>query len=311
MAMLRRNLKWEESNNGFSVFLGKEMSMLNMVPVVGDKDILEQIKKRVQEIRSYQPRVGVFGGSGVGKSSLCNALFGREMAKISDVKAGTRNPQEITIGAEGVNGGIILIDVPGIGEDLEHHKEYTDLYTSLAPTLDLVLWAIKADDRGYASSLDTYNKVSQTEGSPPVLFVITQVDKTNPIRDWNVKERKPGEAQIKNILEKESDVSTRFNVSTKEIISVSSEEKYNLKELIDLIVEVLPNEKKFSVTREAKEENVTEEAREKAEKGVWDAVKEFAGEVWDSIKDKAVDVLIASAPVIAKKVWERLKGWFS
>lgn len=285
--------------------------MLNMVPVVGDKDILEQIKKRVQEIRSYQPKVGVFGNSGVGKSSLCNALFGRDIAPISDVEACTRTPQEILIGAEGPNGGIILIDVPGIGEDQARHEEYTNLYASLAPKLDLVLWAIKADDRSYASGLDAYEKVFRAKNAPPVVFVVTQVDKTNPIRNWNEKEGKPGEDQLVNIALKENDVSKRFDISAKRIISVSSEEKYHLKELIDLIVEVLPNEKKFSVTREAKEENVTEEARERAEKGVWDAVKEFAGEVWDSIKDKAVDILIESAPVIAKKVWEKLKGWFS
>ena len=63
---------------------------------------------------SYTPKVGVFGNSGVGKSSLCNAIFGKEVAKISDVEACTRKPQEILIGSE--NSGIVLVDVPGIGE---------------------------------------------------------------------------------------------------------------------------------------------------------------------------------------------------
>lgn len=84
---------------------------------------------------------------------------------------------------------------------------------------------------------------------------------------------------------------------------------YNLQNLVDLVVEVLPNEKKFSFTREAKEENVSTEARKAAEKGIWDSVKDFAGEAWDTVKDKVVDALIASAPKIISAAKEWIKSW--
>ena len=267
------------------------------------EQLVQEISKRITRIRSYTPKVGVFGNSGVGKSSLCNALFGREVAKISDVEACTRKPQEILLGSE--NGGITLIDVPGIGEDPAHQKEYTALYKSLAPELDLVLWAIKADDRNYASALDSYKEVfSSEEKLPPVLFVITQTDKTNDTEDWDHQEYKPI---------KENDVSRRFGVSANQIISIAVSKKgksYNLKELVDLVVEALPNEKKFSFTREAKQENVSEEARKGAEKGIWDSVKEFAGEAWDSVKEKVVDAIITSAPKIISSVGKWIKSWF-
>lgn len=276
------------------------------------EQLVQEISKRITRIRSYTPKVGVFGNSGVGKSSLCNALFGREVAKISDVEACTRKPQEILLGSE--NGGITLIDVPGIGEDPAHQKEYTALYKSLAPELDLVLWAIKADDRNYASALDSYKEVfSSEEKLPPVLFVITQTDKTNDTEDWDHQEYKPGGTQIGNIAIKENDVSRRFGVSANQIISIAVSKKgksYNLKELVDLVVEALPNEKKFSFTREAKQENVSEEARKGAEKGIWDSVKEFAGEAWDSVKDKVVDAIIVSAPKIISSVGKWIKSWF-
>lgn len=243
---------------------------------------------------------------------MCNALFGKEVAKISDVEACTRKPQEILLGSE--NGGITLIDVPGIGEDPAHQKEYTALYKSLVPELDLVLWAIKADDRNYASALDSYKEVfSSKESMPPVLFVITQTDKTNDTEDWDHQNYKPGGTQSGNIAAKENDVSRRFGVSANKIISIAVSKKgrsYNLKELVDLVVEALPNEKKFSFTREAKQENVSEEARKGAEKGIWDSVKEFAGEAWDSVKDKVVDVIIASAPKIISTVGRWIKSWF-
>lgn len=114
----------------------------------------------------------------------------------------------------------------------------------------------------------------------------------------------------KNIAEKENDVSRRFDVSARRIISVSADDSYNLKELVSLIVEVLPNEKKYAFTREAKEENVTEDAKEEAEKGIWETVKRFAGNAWDAVKDDVVNVLAESASKIAKSIFRWARGWF-
>lgn len=285
---------------------------------VNQEKLMKDINDRIQKIRSYRPKVGVFGNSGVGKSSLCNALFGKDIAKISDVEACTRKPQEILIGAEANRGGITLVDVPGIGEDPAHQKEYTALYKSLAPELDLVLWAIKADDRNYASGLDAYKTVFDYKEAPPVIFVITQTDKTNDADDWNRQEYQPGGSQEGNIAKKENDVSRRFDVSTRNIISIAVQVKdqkltgksYNLKTLVDRVVEALPNEKKYSFTREAKEDNVSQHARENAEKGIWDSVKEMAGEAWDVVKDKVVTAIIASAPQVVKKIGELFKRFF-
>lgn len=243
---------------------------------------------------------------------MCNALFGREVAKISDVEACTRKPQEILVGSE--DGGIILVDVPGVGEDPDHQKEYTALYKSLVPELDLVLWAIKADDRNYASALDSYKDVfSSTDKAPPVLFVITQTDKTNDTEDWDHLEYMPGGTQCGNIAIKENDVSRRFDVPANRVISIAVSKKgrfYNLKDLVELVVAALPNEKKYSFTREAKKEIVSEEARRGAEKGIWDSVRDFAGEAWDSIKETAFNVIVASAPKIISSIGSWLRGWW-
>ncbi|BDI06556.1 GTPase family protein [Sphaerotilus microaerophilus] len=283
-----------------------------MNPHLTREQITQEISKRVNRIRSYTPKVGVFGNSGVGKSSLCNALFGREVAKISDVEACTRKPQEILVGSE--DGGIILVDVPGVGEDPDHQKEYTALYKSLVPELDLVLWAIKADDRNYASALDSYKDVfSSTDKAPPVLFVITQTDKTNDTEDWDHLEYMPGGTQCGNIAIKENDVSRRFDVPANRVISIAVSKKgrfYNLKDLVELVVAALPNEKKYSFTREAKKEIVSEEARRGAEKGIWDSVRDFAGEAWDSIKETAFNVIVASAPKIISSIGSWLRGWW-
>lgn len=57
----------------------------------------KNINRRINEVLNYEPKVGVFGKTGVGKSSLCNALFGQDVCEISDVKSCTRNPQEVLL----------------------------------------------------------------------------------------------------------------------------------------------------------------------------------------------------------------------
>ena len=80
--------------------------------------------------------------------------------------------------------------------------------------------------------------------------------------------------------------------------------------LMDTLVEVLPKEKKYSFVREAKEEVKSEEVKEKAEKGVWDAVKDFVGEAWDSVKNVAAEVLATTALGLMKKLWEKRGKFF-
>lgn len=277
--------------------------------------ILKEVREELRKIRTYTPKVGVFGDSGVGKSSLCNALFGRDVAAISDVEACTRQPQEILI-ANGDAGGLVLVDVPGVGEDPDRHKEYVELYKSLVPNLDLVIWAIKADDRKYLSSLEVYDEVLRPSISTcPVLFVITQVDKTNPVRGWDVVNHRPGAEQEQNIIKKINDISARFDVSTNKIVPVAAEESYNLKEVVDKVVDILPAEKRFSFTREAKEENVSEAAQQKAEEGVWDHVKEKFSDVIDYVKDDLLDTIADTVREYGPKVISFAKtalvGWLA
>ncbi len=219
------------------------------------------------------------------------------------MEACTREVQEIFIGDH--NGGIKLIDAPGIGEDPQRQEEYTELYKNLLPELDLILWAIKSDGRIYASDLETYQKISQEKNLPPLIFVITQADKIDDMEDWDNESYQPGKTQISNILRKENDISKRFDISTKNIISVAISKKgrsYNLKYLVEIIVDTLPNEKKYSLTREIKEENVSIQARTNAEIGIWDAIKDFAGEALDTVKDKAKDLIIETIPELTSKV---------
>lgn len=270
--------------------------------------VMRAVEAKVREIQEYVPKVGVFGHTGAGKSHLCNALFGEDVAEVSDVEACTRSAQEILLGQGNGGAGIVLVDVPGVGESRERDDEYFGLYEGMMPSTDLVLWVIKADNRALATDIEVYQKILKPHTDRcPVIFVLNQVDKVEPFREWNEEQGVPGPKQAYNIDRKVLDVAKAFDVSPNSICAVSAVEGYNLATLVEVVVKALPKEKKYAFVREAKESVVNEASAAEAERGLWDTVKEVAGHMWDSVKD---DVMKAATSLAVKGVKSLLKRWF-
>ena len=251
------------------------------------------IKERINKMLSYQPKIGVFGKTGVGKSSLCNALFGRELCPVSDVEACTRQPKDVLISMGEAGKGIVLVDVPGVGESRDRDNEYAKLYAKLLPELDVILWVLKADDRAFASDEEFYRNIVKhhIDDKKPFFFVLNQVDKIEPFREWNIETHTPSDAQQSNIIKKAADVANFFDVAASKVIPVSAEEKYNLAVLVDEFIRALPKEKVVSTFREVDDDIKTEEMHEYAERSVWSSIKEFVADAIDTAKEKVEDVI--------------------
>lgn len=144
---------------------------------------------------TYEPVIGIMGKTGVGKSSLCNALFRSEVCAVNAVEACTRQPQRVRLrfGSH----YLTLVDLPGVGESQARDGEYRELYRELMPQLDMVLWVLKADDRAFSVEEQFYQTVfAQYSGTlPPILWVINQVDKTEPAEQWNWQSAQPSALQ--------------------------------------------------------------------------------------------------------------------
>jgi len=233
-----------------------------------------RIVEKIDSILTYEPRIGVLGKTGVGKSSLCNALFGSDVAKIDDVKACTREPQEIllSLGKKGLK----LIDVPGAGESSERDAEYAELYRSLMPELDVVLWILRADERAYSTDQEFYENIVKPhlQEGKPFFIVLNQADAIQPLREWDMKNCEPGPSQKKNLREKKEVVSKFFNIPVLKIIEVSAVEKYNLTELVDVITHDLPKDKKLSFIKNVEKDFVSERSERRAKKGFIESIVE-------------------------------------
>lgn len=260
------------------------------------KDQEKKLKEALNHIKNYTPKIGVFGDTGVGKSSLCNAIFGKDIANVSDVEACTREIQEINLQSSD-KGGMILVDVPGLGEDPEKHDEYIKLYDKLIKELDLLLWVIKADDRKFNTGLGFYKSIEGLD--IPVVFVINQIDKIEPVDEFYSNGKQLSDAQKLNIERKKLDLANRFGIESNHIIPVSAKQKIGLIKLVNIAISLLPNDKKFAFSREAKKENISKQAKKEVTHGVWEYIGDFLGEA----KDVIVDVL--------EETWDRIKpSWW-
>lgn len=202
-------------------------------------DQVAQLAEQIKKDFSYIPKIGIFGKTGAGKSSLVNSIFGQDVCPVSDVEACTREIQEANVG------GMILVDCPGIAESKERDEEYHKLYSELIPKMDAIIWVLQGDNRSYGPDIEFYELLRECfktkEGqNAPIYFALNQVDKIEPYREWNVNLCQPGTTQAKNIQAKIDNVASIFHTASNMVIPVSAVEKYNLSALITAVLNSLP-----------------------------------------------------------------------
>lgn len=246
----------------------------------------ERIIRRAEEIRHYQPKIAVFGKTGSGKSSLCNAIFGQDVAPISDIDACTREPNEYLLNLSH-DSAVLLVDVPGVGESIERDREYATLYQRLLPGVDLLLWVIKADDRAFSVDQKIWRDLVQMHvaNGAPVFVVLNQVDRLNPPREWDVRKNEPGTNQARLIEEKRASISGLFTIPETQVIPVSAYERYKIADLVEAIVFALPAEKKIPFIEAVIGEVRTERAEQEAKRGFLESLFRHVPTVWHEVKE--------------------------
>ena len=268
-------------------------------------NLRNSIIERIRNLTHYEPVIGIMGKTGVGKSSLCNALFHSEVTPVSDVSACTRDVLQLRLSS--VDHSLILVDLPGVGESEQRDKEYEYLYRRILPELDLILWVIKADDRAFSIDERFYRRV-MTDYQQRVLFVVTQADKIEPCHEWNATSNAPSPHQLVNIEAKLNSIRQLFSPHHP-VCAVSARTEWNLPSMVETMMHCLPDRATSPLATQLHGRLCSEPVKKQAREGFGDAV----GEVFDSAEAasfipaplKAVIRTVREAVVsVARAVWD-------
>ncbi|WP_330985153.1 MULTISPECIES: GTPase family protein [Enterobacterales] len=279
-------------------------NMLDIFPETVRRSLFEKIKESID----YEPSIGVMGKSGAGKSSLCNAIFKGEVCAVSDVEACTREVQRLKI--QFGHRTLEIVDIPGVGESAERDEEYEELYSELLPELDLVLWVIKADDRAFSADEHFYKEVLLPAGGrEKVVFVLNQVDKIEPFREWDQEHRRPSLTQATNIQRKKDYIAECFEFPHHPVVPVSADEKYNIVELVETMIRALPDRAKSGAASQLNDDLKTDEVKSDAKGGFGNVIGELVDTAIDilPVPDSAKSLIRKGKEFVvesAKKIWD-------
>ncbi|ASZ38474.1 GTPase family protein [Salmonella enterica] len=275
-------------------------------PLSALPDTLRQlILERIQNLTHYEPVIGIMGKSGAGKSSLCNELFRGGVSPISDVNACTRDVLRFRLRSG--RHSLMIVDLPGVGENGLRDQEYRALYRRMLPELDLVLWVIKADDRALSVDEQFWHGVMQPY-QQQVLFVLNQADKIEPCHEWDIRTSTPSPQQQTNLKAKQAAITTIFT-PRHPVCMVSALTGWGVEAMVATMMRCLPDHATSPVATQLHGRLCTGPVRSQAR----DSFGEAVGRVFDTAESssflpaplKTVIRTVRDAVVsVARAVWD-------
>ncbi|MEL0644599.1 GTPase Era [Olleya sp. Ti.3.14] len=167
--------------------------------------------------------VNIIGNPNVGKSTLMNAFVGEKLSIITS-KAQTTRHRILGI-VNGEDFQVILSDTPGIIKPAyELQASMMDFVKSAFDDADILIYMVEIGEKELKDEA-FFNKI--TNAKIPVLLLLNKIDKSNQeqleeqVQSWSTK------------------------VPNAEIIAISALEGFNVKEVFDRIIELLPESPAF------------------------------------------------------------------
>lgn len=262
---------------------------------------------QLNHLINYSPTIGLMGKTGAGKSSLINALFQSALLPVSNVSGCTRQAQRFNMTIN--NHVLTFVDLPGVGESLDRDREYHQLYHSLLPELDLIIWVLKADDRAWSSDEQCYRFLTEQCGyqSNRFLFVLNQADKIEPCRQWNELSHQPSPEQSANLELKQKAVVTTFKPHHP-VMTVSAAEGFQLTELAEQLIQALPAQASSGIARQLNSTYRTQSVENSARNDFGQCVSDIVDTIIDIIPlptliKHTISTVKNSIVSVAKSLW--------
>lgn len=202
---------------------------------------------------------------------------------------------------------LVIVDLPGVGENGRRDQEYRALYRRILPELDLVLWVIKADDRALTVDEQFWHGVMQPYRQK-VQFVINQADKIEPCHEWDTLTSKPSPHQLGNLKAKQAAIMEMFKPHHP-VCVVSASTGWGIEEMVANMMHYLPDRATSPVVTQLRGRLCTEPVKSQAR----DSFGEAVSRVFDtaesssflSVPLKTVIRTVRDAVVsVARAVWD-------
>jgi len=216
-----------------------------------DEDILAVREAMQDNFGRRPPTIGVIGVSGTGKSSAINAMF-KTTLEISHTRACTKEFRAIDMGMKILKGpakddpiSLVVIDAPGLGEDIRMDPVYIAKYLQRLPECDVILWLMAARNR--AASLDQQYLQQLTQFHDRIVFGLNQIDIVHPM-DWNDSINLPSvemEANIADIVKDRSEKIADVIGRVPDLVPFSVSRGFNLEMLFNRLITSAPEDRKF------------------------------------------------------------------
>ncbi|HAV1332863.1 TPA: GTPase RsgA [Vibrio parahaemolyticus] len=293
----------EKGSDLFKELADKGMNLIQQKKV---QEVLEEFQKELDN----PLKVAVVGGSGVGKSTLINSIFGTNLKTSSDSKGCTTEFEWIT-----TEKTIHVLDCPGIGDATpENDEKYREGYQEHLPEADLII-VVDQMGRNYSSLRDTIDSIPE---DLRFIVVLTQPDKLLNSKKgigkhWELDPYQPKDELRKKIESQREACSEAIKIPSTKILAVSSLVEEDDDEPLHwghsaVVDKLIQNAKsaivKAQTVKKAKEENVSEKAKANAESGVIDWVMDKVGDVVEAVGD------FATKAAISKVVSWLARRWF-
>ena len=244
---------------------------MSVNPMDEQDRVIQEAEKHLGE----KPRIVVCGKTGAGKSSLINALLGREVNRVGHSEPTTQEEQEEawTLGESSLR----ILDVPGFGE-ADKHQDRLDFIFGQLSSSHVGLLVVGAPDRAWEYERQFAQAVAEVDSEFPLLVVGNRIDMFNPVRDWNpvaLNLSAPSTQKEKSITEWAAALRNACGVDENRLILTSAGEsfedvegRYGLDHLARAVVESLPAAVKNAAARALR---VDVDKRDLAEKLIWGA----------------------------------------